>query len=89
MTSKLSRRLENLERFSSANIERHSRGASDCETALDEIRALADAWHAQPENQRWLAAQPRDHLVNGMRQLKVELEQMASGRPVTRAGGFN
>ena len=89
MTSKLSRRLEHLERFSSAVIERHSRATSDCETALDEIRALADAWHAQPENQQWLAAQPRDHVINGMQQLKVELEQMASGRPFTRAGGFN
>ena len=73
MTQKLCRRLGELEKISAAAAAERERIRSQDHRVLDELMAKAEAWHAVPENQEWLAAQPPEYFRNSLQQLKVEL----------------
>jgi hypothetical protein len=77
MRQKLCRRLDELEKISAAAAERERRHDN---RVLDELIAKAEAWHAVPENQVWLAAQPPEYFTTSMREFKAQLEDLASGR---------
>ena len=91
MRQRLCRRLEELEKVRAAAeaIRQASANSVNTEAVLEQIRADVEAWHADPKNQEWLAAQPPEYLHNSLQQLKAELEQIASGyRPSVYGGGF-
>jgi hypothetical protein len=77
MRQKLCRRLEQLEKASVV--------APDTEPIydsrqMDELWERVEAWHAVPENQAWVAAQPPESLGIQVQQLRAELLARASGR---------
>ena len=80
MRQKLCRRLEDLEKISAAAAAQRERMKPRDRGILDEIMAQAEAWHAVPENQKWLAEQPPEFLPTRMRELKARLAEMANGR---------
>src|SRR5580704_6735017 len=61
MRQKLCRRLDELEKISAAAAERERPHDS---RVLDELIAKAEAWHAVPENQVWLAVQPPEYFYD-------------------------
>jgi hypothetical protein len=77
MRQKLCRRLDELEKINAAAAERERPHDS---RVLDELIAKAEAWHAVPENQAWLAAQPPEYFTTSMREFKAQLDDLASGR---------
>jgi hypothetical protein len=79
---KLCRRLEGLEKINAAAeaAQRVTTGSVDMEAFRERITAAAEAWHAVPENQAWLAAQPPDFLYHRVQALRAQLAEMASGR---------
>ena len=89
MRQKLCRRLEELEKISAAAAARRVGTSSDYEETIARIREQAEAWHANPENQKWLAEQPPDYLHRSVQSLRRQLEDRAYGgsRP-HQAGGF-
>lgn len=82
MRQKLCKRLAELEKIgAAAEAARRARTDSvDMESVLERIRIAAEAWHAVPENQKWLAEQPPEYLGIRVRELKAQLAEMASGR---------
>src|ERR1035438_6813579 len=58
MNQKVCKRLEELEKISAAAAARRVGTSADYEETIARIRAQAEAWHAKPENQKWLAEQP-------------------------------
>ena len=89
MRQKLCRRLEDLEKISAAAAAQRERMKPRDRGILDELIAKAEAWHAVPENQAWLAAQPPEYFTTSMREFKVQLEDLASGRSLAVQGqGF-
>ena len=84
MRQKLCRRLEELEKTRAVAA---AKAMSRIDRAkLDELWARVNAWHAVPENQKWVAAQPPEALAAGMRQVRARLWQRACGnRAGTRA----
>jgi hypothetical protein len=60
---KLCRRLEYLEKISAAAAVQ-ARASSVDRSVLDELIAKAQAWHADPVNQKWLAEQPPEFFPN-------------------------
>jgi hypothetical protein len=89
MRQKLCRRLEELEKISAAAAARRERMRPRDNRVLDELIAKAEAWHAVPENQAWLAAQPPEYFTTSMQEFKAQLAEKASrhSRSV-RAGGL-
>jgi hypothetical protein len=89
MRQKLCRRLEELERISAAAAAHRERMKPRDRGVLDELIAKVQAWHAVPENQKWLAEQPPDYLHRRVQSLRAELQERAYGhsRPVQK-GGF-
>lgn len=89
MRAKLCRRLEELEKISAEAAARRAGPDSDYEKAIANLMAKADAWHANPENQKWLAQQPPDHLRRGLQALRAQLDEIACGRSrPAQAGGL-
>ena len=80
MNQTLSRRLVELEKVSAAAAAQRERMEPRDHRVLDELIAKAEAWHAVPENQAWLAAQPPDFLYHRVQSLRAQLAEMASGR---------
>jgi hypothetical protein len=80
MRQKLCRRLEDLEKISAAAAAQRERMKPRDRGILDELIAKAEAWHAVPENQAWLAAQPPDYLYHRVQSLKAQLAEIANGR---------
>jgi hypothetical protein len=76
---KLCRRLEDLEKISAAAAAQRERMKPRDRGILDELIAKAEAWHAVPENQAWLAAQPPDYLYHRVQSLKAQLAEIANG----------
>lgn len=81
MRQKLCKRLEDLEKISAAAAaaQRARTASVDTEAVLEQIRIAAEAWHSDPKNQEWLAAQPPEYFRNSLQQLKAELEERAAG----------
>jgi hypothetical protein len=77
---KLYRRLEDLDKINAAAAAERERMRPCDNRVLDELIAKAEAWHAVPENQAWLAAQPPEYFTTSMREFKAQLEDLASGR---------
>ena len=73
MKQKLCRRLEELEKLSAAAAARRADHSPDYEKTLAEIRRGAEAWHAGPVNQKWLAEQPPEYLGIQVRALRQEV----------------
>jgi len=79
MRQKLCKRLEELERISAAAAARRVVASSDYEETIARIREQVEAWHANPENQKWLAEQPPDYLYRSVQSLRAQLEERANG----------
>jgi hypothetical protein len=79
MRQKPCRRLEELEKISAAAAARKVETSSDYEETIARIREQAEAWHANPENQKWLAEQPPDYLYRSVQSLRRQLEERANG----------
>jgi len=79
VTQTLCRRLEELERISAAAAARRASVIPDHENTLARLRAQAEAWHADPVNQKWLAEQPPEFLAIRVREFKAQLAEIASG----------
>jgi hypothetical protein len=86
---KLSRRLEELERISAEAAAQRARTSSDYRRVFDELVAKAQAWHADPVNQKWLAEQTPEYLQGRVQAFRAQLQERALGhsRPV-QSGGF-
>ncbi len=80
MRQKLCRRLEELEKISAAAAAHRERMRPRDHRALDELIAKAEAWHAVPENQAWLAAQPPEYFTNSTREFRAQLAEIVYGR---------
>jgi hypothetical protein len=76
---KLCRRLEELEKTSAVAAAVRARSNAINRQALDELWAKVKAWHAVPENQQWIAAQPPEFLGIRVRELKERLREIANG----------
>jgi hypothetical protein len=46
---------------------------------LDKLIAKAEAWHADPVNQKWLAEQPPDFLYRRVQEFRAQLAEKAYG----------
>ena len=79
MRQKLCRRLEELEKISAAAAARRKGKTPGYEEKIARLMAQADAWHANPENQKWPAAQPPDFLHHRVQALRARLAEMACG----------
>ncbi len=79
MTQKLCRRLEDLEKIAAAAAASRSEKSSDFTQEMELIMQKVHAWHADPVNQEWLAAQPPDYLYASVEELRAELWQKAYG----------
>jgi hypothetical protein len=86
---KLCRRLEDLEKTSAAAAAEREKMKPRDHRVLDELIAKAQAWHAVPENQVWLAAQPPDYLYHRVQSLRAYLQDRASRHSrQLQTGGF-
>jgi hypothetical protein len=89
MRQKLCGRLEDLEKISAAAAARRLEKSPDYDEKIARLIERAEAWHADPVNQKWLAEQPPDYLHRSVQALRAELEERANGRFRThQAGGF-
>ena len=79
MTQKLCRRLEELEKISKAAAARRATSSSNYRRVLDEMVAKAEAWHADPGNQKWLAEQPPEFRYNRVQEFRAQLAERAYG----------
>jgi hypothetical protein len=79
MRQKLCRRLEELEKISAAAAARRGGKSPRYEETIARITAQAQAWHAVPENQKWLAEQPPDYLYHRVQSLRTRLAGIAYG----------
>ena len=79
MRQRLCRRLEELEKTRAAAVARAGMSSID-RAKLDELWARVNAWHAVPENQQWVAAQPPEALAAGMREVRAQLWERAHGK---------
>jgi len=85
----LCRRLEELEKISAAAASLRVANSADYERTVASLMEKVHAWHAVPENQKWLAEQPPDYLYHRVQSLRAELEERANGRfRMHQAGGF-
>jgi hypothetical protein len=80
MRQKLCRRLEELEKISAAAAAHRERMKPRDHGVLDELIAKAKAWHAVPENQKWLAAQPPEFFYTRVQEFRAQLRERAFGR---------
>ena len=81
MTQKLCRRLEELEKFTSAAAaRRRSEQSSGYMQKMAALVERARAWHDGPVNQEWLAAQSPDYLHIRMQELRTRLWEKAYGK---------
>ena len=80
MTQKFCRRLEELEKISAAEAAQRERMKPRDRRFLDELIAKADAWHAVPENQKWLAEQPPEFFSTRVQEFRAQLAEIAYGR---------
>jgi hypothetical protein len=88
MRQKLCKRLEELEKISAAAAAHRERMKPRDHGVLDEFIAKAKAWHAVPENQEWLAAQPPEFFHNRVQEFRAQLRERAFGRSQSvRPGG--
>jgi hypothetical protein len=89
MRQTLCRRLEELEKISAAAAARRATSSSNYRRVLDEMVAKAEAWHADPVNQKWLAEQPPDYLYHRVQSFRAELQERASRHfRQVQTGGF-
>ena len=89
MRQKLCRRLEELEKISAAAAARKVETSSDYEETIARIREQAEAWHANPENQKWLAEQPPDYFHSRVQSFRAELQERANRHSrQLQTGGF-
>jgi hypothetical protein len=79
MKQTVRRRLEGLERISSAAVARQPQKSPEYQRKIAAIVEDANRWHADPANQKWLAEQPPDFLANRMQQLRHALHRRAYG----------
>jgi hypothetical protein len=80
MRQKLCRRLEEQDKISAATAARRGAKSPGHEATIARITAQAQAWHAVPENQAWLAEQPPDFLFHRVQSLRARLAEIAYGR---------
>jgi hypothetical protein len=80
MRQKLCRRLEDLEKIAVAAAARRTEKSSDYEEKVARLIEKAEAWHADPVNQKWLAEQPPDYLYHRVQSLRAQLAERAYGR---------
>jgi hypothetical protein len=81
VTRKLHRRIADLESVVVAMAAVRGTGDdSELELKLAELMREVEAWHANPENQKWLAEQSPEYLPNAVCELREELAEVASGR---------
>jgi hypothetical protein len=80
MKPKLCKRLEELEKISAAAAAYRERMKPRDHSVLDELIAKAEAWHAVPENQKWLAEQPPEFFCTRMQEFRAQLAEIAYGR---------
>jgi hypothetical protein len=76
---RLCRRLEDLEKTSVAAAVQRARAASVYRGALDKLWARVHAWHADPQNQAWVEAQPPEFLAVRVQELRAKLWETANG----------
>ena len=79
MRQKLCRRLEELEKIGAAAAAHLERMKPRDRRVLDELIAKAEAWHADPVNQKWLAEQPPEFFYTRVQQLRAQLAERAYG----------
>jgi hypothetical protein len=80
MRQKLGRRLEELEKISAAAAAQRERMKPRDHRVLDALIAKAEAWHAVPENQKWLAEQPPEFFCTRVQEFRARLAEIAYGR---------
>jgi hypothetical protein len=79
MRQTLCRRLEELEKISAAAAARRATSSSNYRRVLDEMVAKAEAWHADPVNQKWLAEQTPEFLQRRVQEFTAQLAERAYG----------
>lgn len=87
MRQKLCRRLEELEKSSAAAAAQRERIKPRDRRVLDKLIAKAEAWHADPVNQKW-AEQSPEFLYSRVQKFRAQLAEKAYGhsRSVHRGG---
>jgi hypothetical protein len=89
VTQKLCRRLEELEKISAAAAAPRAPPTSDYKEKIAALVERANAWHAGPVNQKWLAEQPPDYLHNCVQSLRAKLQERSNRHlRQLQTGGF-
>jgi hypothetical protein len=79
MRQTLCRRINELEKASAALLARRPHISSGYKEKIARLCELAEAWHANPANQQWLAEQPPDYLHRRVQALRAQLTERAAG----------
>ena len=89
MKQKLCKRLEELEKIRAAAAVRRASTSSDYKEKIARMVERANAWHADPVNQKWLAEQPPDYFHNCVQSLRAKLQERSNRHlRQLQTGGF-